>query len=216
MAAHIERPAAAFLDGLIAPKKAEVERQIEIVPIGGPPILSLGLHLKILHAFGMQVTYFDCQIGTSHLPSGSGLFSAAIPTPLAGMSVSVKKPRKSNECCEESHWAMGRGSGKLVLIFLFFPCLRIAVLAASCLLLNDLHGWRSHRGDASCMGRNAYSWKITIARPRWISSPGSSFVPRVSRCTSRLTPSRTIRVPQSVPRAYQRSLNRRYSPVAAS
>lgn len=94
MAAHIERPATAFLDGLIAPKKAEVERQIEIVPVGGPPILSLGLHLKILHGFGMQVTYFDCQIGTSHFPSGSGLFSEAIPKPLAERSVSVKKAQK--------------------------------------------------------------------------------------------------------------------------
>ncbi len=94
MAAHVERPAATFLDGLIAPKKAEVERQIEIVPVGGPPILPLGFHLKILHDFGMQVTYFDCQIGTSHIPSGSGLLSEAIPKPLAEMSVSVKKGQK--------------------------------------------------------------------------------------------------------------------------
>ena len=78
----------------IAPKKAEVERQIEIVPVGGPPILSLGLHLKILHCFGMQVTCFDCQIGTSHIASGSGPFSEAIPKPLAEWGVSVKKGQK--------------------------------------------------------------------------------------------------------------------------
>ena len=55
-----------------------------------------------------------------------------------------------------------------------------------------------------------YIRNFRTARPRWISSPGCSFVPRALRCTSWLKPSRMIHRPQppSVlpPGLYQRSL----------
>ena len=94
--------------------------------------------------------------------------------------------------------------------------------------------WVLRAGDRGQLPRNVhgvYAQRLSVqrppshsksatARPKWISSPGSSFVPRASRCTSRLMPPRTIQVPQAPwpasPRGYQRSLKRRYSPAARS